>query len=572
MFAHLNVVAAGVFLFFFGLVTVLGFAAARWNTADLGHIEEWGLGGRRFGPWITWFLLGGDLYTAYTVIAVPAVVFAIGAYGFFAVPYTIIIYPFLYMTLPRLWAVCHKHGYMTAGDFVLGRYGNRGLEFAVALTGILATMPYIALQLVGLEKVILALGVTGQGIMAHAPITLAFVILALFTYKSGLRAPAMIAFVKDAMIYIFIIAAIVIIPYELGGFGAIFEAAGKAFDARVAANPKLAAGLTLRPPQVGPYITLAIGSAMALFMYPHALTGTLAASSGRAIRFNMMTLPAYSLALGFIALLGLMAIAAGVKVGTPQDAVPQLVLWAFPDWFAGFCFAAIALGALRPRGGNVDRRGQYLHPQRLEAVRPSANVAVRGSIPRQIDFADREDRRAPGDFLHADAVRPRSATVGRGLDGADLPGDDPGPLHALVQRLGAADWLGSGHDPGHVAFLDRERLGAGACAQVEHAFRRQCRSRPRPRRLQWLDRRDRQRSGCDSALVHPALACAGRDFARRLRGSSARLKRRVEQARGNFSLPVRPAKPSGGWAASRNAGDNRPARPMKNHIRFAGGM
>ena len=61
--------------------------------------------------------------------------------------------------------------------------------------------------------------------MQHAPITIAFVILALYTYKSGLRAPAMIAFVKDAMIYIFIIAAIVIIPYELGGFGAIFAAA-----------------------------------------------------------------------------------------------------------------------------------------------------------------------------------------------------------------------------------------------------------------------------------------------------------------------------------------------------------
>src|SRR5690242_5834321 len=209
-------------------------------------------------------------------------------------------------------------------------------------------MPYIALQLVGLEKVISALGFSGQGIMAHAPITIAFVILALFTYRSGLRAPAMIAFVKDAMIYIFVIAAIVIIPYELGGFGAIFEAAGKAFDARVAANPKLAAGLTLQPAQVGPYITLAVGSAMALFMYPHALTGTLAASSGRAIRFNMMTLPAYSVALGLIALLGLMAIAAGVKTATPQDAVPQLVLWAFPNWFAGFCFAAIALGALVP--------------------------------------------------------------------------------------------------------------------------------------------------------------------------------------------------------------------------------
>ncbi|MGD0562156.1 MAG: sodium:solute symporter [Roseiarcus sp.] len=348
MFERLNVVAATIFVFFFALVTVLGFLASRWKAADLDHINEWGLGGRRFGPWITWFLLGGDLYTAYTVIAIPAVVFAIGAYGFFAVPYTIIIYPFLYLALPRLWAVSHKHGYMTAGDFVLGRYGNGWLELAVAATGILATMPYIALQLVGLEKVILALGFSGEGMMQHAPITIAFVILALYTYKSGLRAPAMIAFVKDAMIYIFIIAAIVVIPYELGGFGAIFAAAGKAYAAKVAVNPKLAAGLTLTPGQVGPYITLAIGSAMALFMYPHALTGTLAASSGRAIRFNTMTLPAYSFVLGLVALLGVMALAAGVKVASPQDAVPQLVLWAFPDWFAGFCFAAIALGALVP--------------------------------------------------------------------------------------------------------------------------------------------------------------------------------------------------------------------------------
>ncbi len=348
MFEHLNVVAASVFIFFFALVTILGFVASRWRAADLGNIHEWGLGGRRFGPWITWFLLGGDLYTAYTVIAIPAVVYAIGAYGFFAVPYTIVIYPFLYLTMPRLWSVAHKHGYITAADFVLGRYGSRRLELAVAITGILATMPYIALQLVGLEKVIGALGVTSEGYMKHAPITIAFVILALYTYKSGLRAPAMIAFVKDTMIYIFVIAAIVVIPHQLGGFAKIFDAARAAFDAKLAAKAVPAAGVTLMPQQIAPYITLALGSAMALFMYPHALTGTLSASSAKAIRLNTMTLPAYSFVLGLIALLGMMALAAGIHVANPTDAVPQLVLWAFPDWFAGFCFAAIALGALVP--------------------------------------------------------------------------------------------------------------------------------------------------------------------------------------------------------------------------------
>jgi SSS family solute:Na+ symporter len=348
MIDNLNVTATAVFVFFFVLVTVMGFLASRWKAGDLGDIHEWGLGGRQFGAWITWFLLGGDLYTAYTVIAIPAVVYAIGAYGFFAVPYTIIIYPFLYLTMPRLWSVSRKHGYVTAGDFVLGRYGAPWLELAVALTGILATMPYIALQLVGMEKVIQALGFGGQGAMAHLPITVAFVILALYTYSSGLRAPAMIAFVKDIMIYVFIIAIIIVVPMQLGGFGAIFDAADKVYAAKVASNPKLTAGLTLAPQQVAPYITLAVGSAMALFMYPHALTGTLAASSGQAIRRNTMTLPAYSFVLGLVALLGIMAHAAGVKVANPQDAVPQLILKVFPDWFAGFCFAAIAIGALVP--------------------------------------------------------------------------------------------------------------------------------------------------------------------------------------------------------------------------------
>jgi solute:Na+ symporter, SSS family len=348
MLDHLNVTASAVFVFFFAVVTILGFVAARWKAGDLDHIDQWGLGGRQFGAWITWFLLGGDLYTAYTVIAVPGLVYGIGAYGFFAVPYTIIIYPFLYLTMPRLWAVSRKHGYMTAGDFVRGRYGSRPLELAVAFTGILATMPYIALQLVGLEKVVLALGFSGKGYLEHAPLTIAFVILALYTYKSGLRAPALIAFVKDAMIYIFILAVIVIVPYQLGGFGPIFAAAEKAYQAKLAANAVGAAGVTLMPGQIGPYITLAIGSAMALFMYPHALTGTLAASSGHAIRRNTMTLPAYSFVLGLVALLGTMAIAAGVKVDNTSDAVPLLVLKSFPDWFAGFCFSAIALGALVP--------------------------------------------------------------------------------------------------------------------------------------------------------------------------------------------------------------------------------
>src|SRR5919202_3860262 len=157
-----NGVALAVFITIFLLVTVLGFLAARWRRGDLGLLNEWGLGGRRFGTVVTWFLLGGDVYTAYTFIAVPAPVFGVGAAGFFALPYTVIVYPLVFLLMPRLWSVARQPGYVTPADFVRGRYGSRGLALATAFTGLLATMPYIALQLVGIQVVIAAMGIKGD--------------------------------------------------------------------------------------------------------------------------------------------------------------------------------------------------------------------------------------------------------------------------------------------------------------------------------------------------------------------------------------------------------------------------
>ncbi|MEO6982857.1 MAG: sodium:solute symporter, partial [Edaphobacter sp.] len=224
---HLHTTALLIFCFFFALVTVAGFWAARWRrpAAGMASLEEWGLGGRTFGTWITWFLIGGDLYTAYTVIAVPALMYGGGAMGFFALPYVVITYPYMMMVMPRLWTVCRRHGYITLADFVGGRYGNRWLTLAIALTGVMALMPYIALQLVGMQVVIEAMGVQGEW-----PLAAAFVIRAAYTYSSGLRAPAVIAVVKDVMLYVMVAAAVVVIPLKLGGYARVFEAANHALS------------------------------------------------------------------------------------------------------------------------------------------------------------------------------------------------------------------------------------------------------------------------------------------------------------------------------------------------------
>ena len=180
-----NPVALTVFLVLFFATAGLGFYATKMRSVNLSDLGQWGLGGRSFGTLIAWFLLGGDIYTAYTFVAVPALVAGAGATGFFAVPFTILMYPVLFVVMPLLWSVAHKHGYVTAADFVRGRFGSRGLALAVAATGLIATIPYIALQLMGMQIVFAGIGLNFTlnlpviGAFHDLPLLVAFLVLAM---------------------------------------------------------------------------------------------------------------------------------------------------------------------------------------------------------------------------------------------------------------------------------------------------------------------------------------------------------------------------------------------------------
>ena len=361
--------AIAVFLLFFGVTILLGASASRRKRHRAGD-EEWSLGGRSFGTWVTWFLVGGDFYTAYTVIAVPALVYATGAYGFFALPYTIIVYPFVYAVMPVLWRIAKAGGHATAADIVRARFASIPLERVVAATGLLAVIPYIALQLVGIRTVLAALGLPGE-----IPLLAAFLSLAAYTWFGGLHAPARTAFLKDVMIYIAVIAAVTVIPRHLGGYGAMF--ANAAAHMHTAKPGSVPAGHVLGTGQSIPYATLALSSALAAFLYPHTLTGVLAARDAETIRRNAVMLPAYTLLLGLIAMLGLMAHAAGIVTTHPNAVVPLLFLTIFPGWFAGFAFAAIAIGALVPAA--------------VMAI-GAANLVTRNLLPARLSASDGGDR------------------------------------------------------------------------------------------------------------------------------------------------------------------------------------
>jgi len=392
--SHVDGVAFIIVVESFLIVTLIGLAAAKWRPAeDPRHLNEWGLGGRGFGTFISWFLLGGDLYTAYTFIAVPALVYATGAAGFYALSYVVMVFPIMFLFAPRLWSVARARGYVTPAEFARGRYGSQGLMLAVTVTGILATMPYIALQLIGIEAVLTVLGVgtaSGNAVIKDLPLIVAFLVLAVYTYLAGLRAPALIAFVKDTLVYVTVIVAIIYIPSRLGGWGHIFSAADAHLKVINPVTGKPHGSLIVTPAGEWAYGTLALGSALALFMYPHAVTGVFAARRRDVIRHSAAMLPAYSLVLGLIALFGYMALAtpavnAGVKAhgDNTQLSVPLLFEHMFPSWFAGIGYSAIVIGALVPAAimsiaaANLFTRNIY-----KEFLKPNATPAQETRVAR----------------------------------------------------------------------------------------------------------------------------------------------------------------------------------------------
>jgi solute:Na+ symporter, SSS family len=364
------------FIIIFVGVTALGFLSVRWRAGDLNRLQEWGLAGRRFGPLTTWFLMGGDIYTAYVFIATPGAAFATGGSGFFPALGTTLIYPLFFLIYPRFWTIARHRAYVTLADFVQERFSSRILSLAVSLTSIIATLPFMALQLYAVE-----IALSAMGVPVEISLTIAFLLLSAYTYVSGLRAAGLMAIVKDVMIVIVVLAGLIFIPLKLGGFPHIFGEI----------SPKR---LLLQPSQFTTYSTLALGTSLGLILFPQYITGILSANSRKAIRVNSFLLPVFTIMTGLFSFFGYMAVAAHIPLSPIYKTNMVLVnLFAamFPSWFVGFMLAALTLSGLVPTSimsigiANIFSRNIY-----REFIRPSctdreeANVAKLASLVAKV--------------------------------------------------------------------------------------------------------------------------------------------------------------------------------------------
>ncbi len=346
-----DLIGIAIFLVLFVIFVFLGFFGSRWRRGNLNMLSEWGIAGRRLGPYISWFLLGADVFTAYTFVAVPSLAYAKGSMAFFAVPYVAIVFGIAMLTMPRLWQVSRNKNYITASDFVKDRFNSRFLSIVLSITAVVAILPYIALQIVGMQAVltIMLFGIADAKVVSEIALVISFIILAAFTFTSGLRGVTLGSIFKDILIFLTVIVVIVAVLWSYGGFTHSFAAIAKAKG--------MAASLpysVLPPASVPAFFTLFVGSAFALYLYPHIINGSLAANSKKTLRRSLAVLPIYSIGLALLALFGIIiyAVPAALSIvkttGNGLLAVPALIVTVLPGWLAGICLLGVFVGGMVP--------------------------------------------------------------------------------------------------------------------------------------------------------------------------------------------------------------------------------
>lgn len=366
-----------VFAALFVAFIALGFYGKYWRRGNLNHIHEWTLAGRSLGTILVFFLIGADLYTAYSFVAIPSGIFAKGSLYFFAIPYVMLTFGVALVTMPKLWTLSREKGFITAADFVKDKFSSRTLAMMIAITGIVAELPYIALQIVGMQAVLTVMlsGTTNAQFVEEISLLISFAILAAFTYTSGLRGATLTAIFKDILIWITVIAVIVIVPLSIGGFDTAFKNAKESY-------------VTLPDTLIPAYATLILGSALALYLYPHAVNGVLSAQSAQKLRTSTALLPLYGVGLAFLALMGILVYGVPQAMNFlstfPEESrgilvVPSLVLYTMPGWFSGVALLGIFIGGLVPAAIMAMAQANLLTRNIIKEIKPnlSANSEIR---------------------------------------------------------------------------------------------------------------------------------------------------------------------------------------------------
>jgi SSS family solute:Na+ symporter len=305
------------------------------------NLENWTVGGRRFGILIIWLLMAGEIYTTFTFLGASGWAYSRGAPTYYVIIYGALAYTLSFFILPELWKIGKRYGLHTQPDFFIEIYGSRFLGVLVALVGIVSIIPYLQLQLTGLGLIVEVS--SNQAIQSKLAIFVSFILTCAFVYTSGIRGSAWVSVIKDVMM----IAAVAIVG--IGVPHIYFGGFGKMFQALIAQKP----GHLVFPGAAPSMDTLWVMSTLLLtgmgfYMWPHVFGSAFSAKSDKIIKRNAIIMPFYQIPVLLVLMVGFTAflVLPGLKNG--DLAFLELVKKTYPSWLLGFVGAAGAVTAMVP--------------------------------------------------------------------------------------------------------------------------------------------------------------------------------------------------------------------------------
>jgi SSS family solute:Na+ symporter len=307
--------------------------------------QEYIVGSRSFGALLLWVLIGGEVYTSFTFLGAAGWAYAHGAAAFYILAYLPLGYLGGYFFFPFIWRIGKARGLLTWPDFFIDRYGSKALGTAIAIVQFVLIVPYVTLQLTGLQ-IILTIAGYGQ-YNATVAVAVAFGLITLFVFTTGLRGAAWASIIKDTLVLGAALFAGIFLPIHFFGSPAAM------ISHVIAVKPQwftLNGGVPLGTAW---FATTVVLNAIGYFMFPGTAQVVFSARDEATVRRNMIYLPLYTIMVSFVLLAGFaaMLIVPGLKGPAADQSFLLVTQRYFAPWVVGIVCAAGSLAALLPASG-----------------------------------------------------------------------------------------------------------------------------------------------------------------------------------------------------------------------------
>jgi solute:Na+ symporter, SSS family len=310
--------------------------------------QEYIVGGRRMGALLLWLLLAGEIYTTFTFLGAAGWAYGKGAPAYYILCYGTVAYVISFFLAPPIHRIARERGMLTGPDFFTDRYGSRRLGALVAVLGFLMLVPYVTLQLTGLQ---ILLQIAGYGVInPFAAVAIGFFVVAIFTFVTGLRGAAFASIVKDALVLVGVLFAGLVLPTHF------FGSPAGALDAVLRDHPTW---LTIAGPNapngITWVVTTTILTACGFFMWPQSMAAIYSARDEDTLRRNAIFLPFYQVMLLLVFFAGFTALEVlpGLKGAAADQSFMLVVQKYYPPWVLGGVAAAGTLAALIPAAAQL---------------------------------------------------------------------------------------------------------------------------------------------------------------------------------------------------------------------------